>query len=869
VLKRVFKWLLISGLLLVLAGVGTLGYIYLKLKPTLPNVEEVRAVELEQPLRIYSRDGKLIASFGETRRNPVKIDAIPVPLRNAFISVEDARFYTHPGVDWQGITRAVFDLVRRGGEKGVGGSTITQQLARNIFLTPERTFERKMREIFLALKIERELSKDEILELYLNKIFLGHRAYGVAAAAEVYYGKTLDQLSLAESAMLAALPKAPSRLNPVVDPVGAIARRNHVLGRMLEVGSINQLEHDAAIAEKDFAYVHSPPTEVEAPYVAELVRLEVEKQLGVKALTGGYQVYTTVDSAQQQAADLAVFNGLSAYDQRHGWRGPEAKLTIDSTDSAAVDVALQPYATIGPLVPAIVTAVEPKLALLRLADGQDVELALESMAWARRYLNENARGPAPKSVDQVLAVGDLVRVRRDVEGKFALAQVPRVQGALVSIDPEDGAVRAMVGGLSFTLSKFNRVTQAMRQPGSSFKPFVYSAALEHGFTTASVINDAPLVFEDGSMDKVWRPQNDNEKFNGPTRLREAMVTSRNLVSVRVLDAIGVRTARQHILRFGFPPASIEENLSMALGTSAAPPLQMARGYAVFANGGFLVKPHLVERILDRTGLAVLTATPARACRTCPERMEQDLREQEARQAELAVANAAENADAPSARAAGSNSATAAGSSSATAAGSNSATAAGSNSATAPGTGQIMPARETIDADAPIVINGVVLARRAVDSRNAYIINSMLLDVVKRGTGRAALALNRTDLGGKTGTTNEHRDAWFMGFNAHVVTASWVGFDDFSSLGEGEFGAKAALPMWMDFMRAALGDSSPQIAEQPPGITTARINPRSGMLAGAGDSAAIMEVFRVEDLGKLGTAVSSSASSAEQDPYDVF
>jgi penicillin-binding protein 1A len=840
VLKRIFKWLLISGLVVACLGFGTLAFLYYKIKPTLPDVEQVRQVQLEQPLRVYTQDGKLMASFGETRRNPVKIDAMPKQLRDAFIAVEDARFYSHPGVDWQGIVRAVFDLVRRGGEKGVGGSTITQQLARNIFLTPERTFERKLREIFLALKIEREISKDEILELYLNKIFLGHRAYGVAAAAEVYYGKSLDQLTLAECAMLAALPKAPSKLNPVVDPIGAVSRRNHVLARMLEVGVIDKAAHDAAIAEKDFAYVHSPPTELDAPYVAELVRLEAEKILGETALTGGYAVYTTIDSVGQQAADAAVVNALSAYDKRHGWRGAEAKLTIDLTNARAVDDALQPYWPIAGLMAAAVLEVKDDSALLRLSDGQDIQLKLENMQWARRYLDVNARGPQPKKVSQVLSPGDVVRVKRVGEGELELAQVPRVQGALVSLDSENGAIRALVGGLSFGLSKFNRATQAMRQPGSSFKPFVYSAALEHGFTTASIINDAPLVFEDGSLDKVWKPQNDNEKFNGPTRLREAMVTSRNLVSVRVLDAIGVKRARRHILKFGFPKESIEENLSMALGTSAAPPLQMARGYAVFANGGFLVEPHLIDRIVDHKGIERYRSRAPRACRECPERLELDVREQEARQAEAEqalLAEASEQTDTLGA-------------------------AQSSPPTPAPNATTLEPTQGT-------EINGVVLAKRAIDSRNAYIITSMLLDVVKRGTGRAALALGRDDLGGKTGTTNEHRDAWFSGFNARVVTSAWVGFDDFTSLGEGEFGAKAALPAWMDFMKVALADSASAITAQPPGITTARINPRSGLLSAPGDGSAIMEVFRVEDLSKLGSSTASNTAGQGQDPYDVF
>lgn len=852
--KKLLKWGLLASLGVLLLGVGTIAVIYWRLAPTLPNVEEIRKVKLEQPLKVYSADGKLIASFGETRRTPVKIAQIPKSLREAFIAVEDARFFEHPGVDWQGLVRAGWDLVRRGGEKGVGGSTITQQLTRNIFLSNERTFERKMREIFLALKIERELSKDEILELYLNKIFLGHRAYGVAAAAEVYYGKTLAELSLAEGAMLAGLPKAPSKLNPIIDPKGALERRNHVLERMAEEGFISAEDAAAARQEPDLAYLHSPPTEVDAQYIAEMVRIEAEKRLGPTVLNDGYQIYTTVESRLQAAANQAVVHKLQDYDRRHGWRGAEARIAVEGADAAAIDAQLQAYWNVNGLIPGVVTVVEAERALVHLNDGQDVELALAGMKWARRYNTPNSRGPEPKKVEQVLAVGDVVRVRRTEEGGFELAQIPRVQGAVVALDPENGAIRALVGGFHFGLNKFNRATQSMRQPGSSFKPFVYSAALEHGFTTASIINDAPLVFEDvSSADGMWRPQNDNEKFNGPTRLREAMVTSRNLVSVRVLDAIGVRTAREYIQRFGFAPETLPENLSMALGTSAAPPLAMARGYAAFANGGFLVEPHLIDRILDAQGKEVYRTAAALACRSCPERLELELQAQELA-AQQALASQSSAPEAPPVAAGDPGIAT---------------TSGVPESAPSPVTG-IAGMDPVVAAEKEVsTINGVHLAKRAIDTRNAYIITSMMLDVVKRGTGRPALELGRTDLAGKTGTTNEHRDAWFSGFNAQYVATAWVGFDDFSSLGEGEFGGKAALPMWMDFMRVATSETTPQLLPQPPGVTTARINPNSGLLTTAGDPAAIMELFRVEDLGKLGTAISAGDRLSNQDAYDVF
>ncbi len=829
---RIMRKLLKFGLYFCLLGlvVGALGIggAYLWVKKDIPDVSVARNVELQVPLKVVSADQLMIASFGETRRNPQPLKNMPKRLLDAFVAVEDASYYQHYGVDPTGVARAVWELLTTG-EKRSGGSTITQQLARGLFLTPERTFRRKVIEAFTAMSLERELSKDEILELYLNKIFLGQRAYGVAAAAEVYYGKTLDQLTLAQCAVLAALPKAPSDLNPIHNPVAAVERRNYVLKRMLEEKFVTQAEHDAAVKEADEATLHSPPIELEAPYIAEMARLEAEKILGSeKALNGGYKVITTVQSSLQTAAQAAVVSSLQEYDRRHGWRGAEAKLDPKLLASP-VDMtrALEPYWQVNGLMAGAVTAVSDKEATLHLADGQAVSIPFSTARWARRYKTEQYVGAAPSSFKQVVAVGDVVRVQRLQDGSFGLTQLPRVQGAFVGMDPENGAVVALVGGYSFGLSKFNRATQSARQPGSSFKPFVYSSALEKGFTTASIINDAPVVFEDASIDKVWRPQNDNEKFGGPTRMREAMVTSRNLVSVRLLDAIGVRFARRFIQRFGFTAESLPENLSIALGTSSAPPLQMARGYAVFANSGFLVTPHLISRIEDNTGKVVFDAKAPRACRMCPERLEVELQKQEAQRAQA-------EAD----RLAG---------------------VEGEESS-------VLPASES----APIeTANGLVLAPRAIDERNAYIITTMLRDVVKRGTGRQAMELGRNDLAGKTGTTNDHRDAWFSGFSMKFVGSAWVGFDDFSSLGEGEFGAKAALPIWMDFMKVAMEGQPEEILEQPTGVTTARINGRNGLLTTAGDPGAIMEVFRTEDLSKLGTSLGTTTTKTESDPYELF
>ena len=823
-LIRTCLFLTIAGIFFGLLG---LGGVYWWVKDDLPSVDKVRDVKLQVPLKIYSRDGLMIASFGETRRNPVSLAQMPLILRQAFIAVEDAKFYTHYGVDPQGIARAVWEIVSTG-EKGSGGSTITQQLSRGLFLSNERTYKRKIIEIFTAIRLERALSKDEILELYLNKIFLGQRAYGVAAAAEVYYGKVLGEISLAESAMLAALPKAPSELNPIHNPNAARARRDHVLGRMFSVGFIDQATLTAALKLPDLASLHSPPVELEAPYVAEMVRLEAEKILGTEnALTGGYRLTTTIDSIAQRAANVALINSVQNYDRRHGWRGAEAKLDLASLSTTAeLDRALESYWTVAGMVAAAVISVNQDDATLRLSDGQDAVVYLADARWARKYFSPVSLGAVPKKMSDIIAVGDVVRVVRDEEGKFRLAQIPKVQSGFVALDPEDGAIRALIGGYSFGLSKFNRVTQSTRPAGSSFKPFVYSAALEKGFTTASIINDAPIVFEDASIDKVWKPQNDNEKFNGPTRLREAIVSSRNLVSIRVLDAIGVRYARRYIQRFGFTAESLPENLSLALGTSAAPPIAMARGYAAFANTGFLVTPHAISKIVDSSGKTIFDANAAKACRLCPERLELELAYQEAqleREAEEALNDTA-NPSAP------------------------------------------IPKPDT---ESVKTASGMVLAPRAIDERNAYILTTMMRDVVKRGTGRPAAVLERDDIAGKTGTTNDHRDAWFIGYSPHLVAAAWVGFDDFSSLGEGEFGGKAALPIWVDFMRVTLEGQPDDLLEQPTGITTARINGRSGLLTSAGDEGGIMEVFRTEDLSKLGSALGSSERQTQSDPLEVF
>jgi len=826
---RIFLRLLRYVLYLALAGalLGTLalGIAYWLISPRLPSVETLKDVRLQVPLKVYSADDKLIAAFGETKRTPVLIQDVPQRLKEAFLAAEDADFYSHGGIDVSGIFRAVWLVVSTGSKHVAGGSTITQQVARNFFLSPEVSYTRKLSEIFLAFRIESALTKDEIFELYLNKIFLGHRSYGVSAAAEFYYGKTLDQLTIPECAMLASLPKFPSTGNPISNPPRAIERRNYVLGRMLDNHFIDQAAYDAAIKEPDLAYAHEPPVEVDAPYFAEMVRIEAMERLGNNALTDGYVVKTTLVSALQEAANHALRTDLIIYDQRHGYRGPEAHVDLAADSKQADwDKTLADYRSIAGLMPALVTQVDAASADVYMANGQSIALDLAAVAWARPHIDEDRRGAAPKHVNEVLKRGDIVRVWRDEESKWALTQAPVAEAAMVALNPEDGAIETLVGGFSFLRSKFNRVTQSMRSPGSGFKPFLYSAAFDHGFTPASVVNDAPLVFPDPSKPNgLWAPKNDDDTFQGPIRLREALVKSVNLVSVRVLDAIGVRYAREYITRFGLAPEQIPESLSMALGTASVSPLAMARGYAVFANGGFLIDPYFVREIDDRDGNVVYTADPPVACAACPERP---------------LADSTQTPKAPPPASSPLNPI-------------GNATAASTPPTHAPGKPNLAP--------------------RAIDARNAYLVTSLMRDVVRRGTGAGAMVLKRNDLAGKTGSTNDHRDAWFTGFNARLVASCWVGFDDFGSLGRGEFGAKAALPIWIDFMRVALKDVPEQPFDMPPGISKVRIDPSSGTLVSSADSGGILEVIKSEDVGRLAAqpAMGEQQNGEQREAYDVF
>jgi penicillin-binding protein 1A len=816
-LRFIFGFLLSAVIIAVVAALAVTAYVV----PGLPDTAVLRDVRMQVPLRVYTGDGRLIAEFGEQRRIPLRIDEIPQQMIQAVLASEDDRFYEHPGVDWQGILRAALKLALTG-EKKQGGSTITMQVARHFFLSRERTYIRKIREMFLALKIEREFSKDEILALYLNAIYLGQRAYGVGAAAQIYYGREARDLTLPQIATIAGLPSGPSIDNPVSNRQRALLRREYVLQRMLEENFITQDEYATASVTPETAVLHSADVEVDAPWVAELARQQVLEDYGEDAYTAGYRVYTTVVGRNQLAANQAVRQGLLDYDVRHGWRG--AELHLDEKRMAGGDAewqrALADMHAVAGLQPALITAVGEKSASAWLAGIGPVDIPWEGLSWARKYLSENARGPAPAKAADVLQVGDVVRLIETGDGAWRLSQIPVVEGALVSLRPDDGAVLALVGGFDFARSKFDRATQAMRQPGSSFKPFIYSAALAAGYTPASVVNDAPVVIDDPSLEEIWRPENFTGKFYGPTRLREALAHSRNLVSIRLLHSIGVETAIPHLEKFGFDPQAIPHNLSLALGTLSVSPWQLASAYAVLANGGYRVDPYLIERIDDEQGTTVYRANPAIVCRSCDD---------PAGPAPTAAMEA---------------------------------TAAPTGPTAAPSAAADQPAAVPDGSDA-----GPRIAPRAVDEQNVWILNSMTRDVIAIGTGRRALALNRADLSGKTGTTNEHRDAWFAGYNPTVVTVTWIGFDKFSPLGGQETGSQAALPMWIDYTRVALDGVPETWLDRPEGLVMQRIDKRTGRPIGADSPDAVFEVFQEGSL-PVATDTGLPANPVEPLPQEV-
>lgn len=780
--------LLVAGL--ILAAVGFLG-VRAYYEPRLPDVNSLRDLKLGVPLRVFSQDGELIGEFGAERRDPLRYDQIPPRLVQAFLAAEDDRFFEHPGVDLMGLMRAGLVLLTTG-EKKQGGSTITMQLARNVFLSPERSFTRKIKEILLALKIERELSKQQILELYLNRIFLGNRAYGVGAAAEVYFGKDVDQLSVGEMATLAGLPKAPSRDNPIADPRRAQERRDYVLRRMHELRDISDDAYKLAMAEPITAHQHLATVQLEANYVAEMVRAEMVNKYGEAAYTDGYTVTTTIDSTRQKAATAALRGGLLAYEERHGYRGPEAKLPaaalgeLDSNPNGEqIQAQLEARPQLASLVPGVVLRWSPD-SLQVQTQGGPVELPRAGFDWA-------------KLDKKPLERGDIVRLAR-VGTAWRLEQLPEVEGALVSLRPNDGAVQALVGGYDFFLGSYNRVTQARRQPGSGFKPFLYASALAKGYTPASIFLDAPVVFVNANPDDDWRPGNYEGKFSGPVRLRQALAESLNLVSIRVLQAVGLDYAIGYASKFGLPKDRLPNNMTLALGSGELTPWEMARGYAVFANGGFLVDPYFIDSIRDAGGKEIFHAQPKLACPAC---------------------------DAPGLA------------------------PAAANPANPTGADGIAAAPASTPDPAAVAAAATIppeqRAPRVLDPDTEYLITSMLHDVVTHGTGAAARGLGRDDLAGKTGTTNDFTDAWFNGFDPSLLAITWVGYDQPASLGRGEVGAKAALPIWMDFMKVALKGVPQTVLPRPPGVVQVPIDPANGKLLPDGTPGALMEVVQADHI----------------------
>lgn len=729
--KMFLKWFAIISLILILSG-SAIGYmLYSRWTKDLPDVNSLRNVQYQTPFSIYTKDRALIAQFGEKKRTPISINKIPQQLINAFLAAEDDRYYSHPGVDYKSLVRASLQLLLTG-KKKQGASTITMQVIRNFLLTREKTYNRKVKEIILSLQMERTFSKNEILELYLNVIYMGHSAYGVVAASEIYYGKSLSELTLAEQAMIAGLPKAPSDYNPVTNPERAKQRRDYILRRMADLGYASQTAVDQALSEADTANIHLPTPDFEASYIAEMVRQEIVAKYGEDAYTSGMKVYTTIDKSLQTTASQALRNTLHLYDKRHG-------LTSLPYQTLTNEAEFNNLPVIGDTLPARILKVGESSSKALLQNNSIIEIPTNKIRWRKSPDN---------FVNATLEVNDIVRVKALADNKWELSRIPEVQGAFVSLNPMNGAILALEGGFDFEKNTYNRATQSKRQPGSGFKPIIYTTALEEGFTVASMISDTPIVITKGTPEeRAWHPQNYTNRFYGPTSIRTALTYSRNIVAIRLLQEVGIKKAIATAMRFGFQKEQLPYGLSLALGSGYASPLQMAGFYSVFANGGFLVKPYLIDRIENDKGKILFQATPDVACPLCT--------------------------DTP-----------------------------------APNTPPITVAHQ---------------ATRVISPQINFLMNSLLRDVVQKGTATDAKVLNRTDLAGKTGTTNDQRDAWFNGFTPTIVATAWVGFDSDKSLGGSETGGKAALPMWIDFMKEALKNTPEQPFTPPEGIVKRKEN----------------------------------------------
>ncbi|ALQ09409.1 PBP1A family penicillin-binding protein [Pseudoalteromonas fuliginea] len=801
-LKRTLQFFIICTLL----GLITLISLYYYVKPDIPSVQVLKDVQLQTPMQVFTKDGLLINQFGEKRRIPVTIDEIPKPLINAFLATEDNRFYDHVGIDPIGIVRSALVLISTG-EKKQGASTITMQLARNFFLTREKAYIRKVKEIFIALHIENLLTKDEILELYLNKIELGNRAFGIGAAAQVYYGKELKDLTLAQMAMIAGLPKAPSALNPIRNPTRAKSRRNVVLGRMLTENYITQTQYNDAIRQPITAYFHGAEIDLYAPYISEMVRAEMVARYGIdKAYNSGYKIFTTVESKVQKAAQTALINNLHNYDMRHGYRGsvkmlwdPETQPVFSKSQMLS---ELKSVNEFGQLKAAVVIAVNDKTADVLLKSGEQTTLTWDNLKWARKYITRYRQGFAPKAANEILAPGEQIWLRKNTDGSYLLSQIPEASSAIVSLDPQNGRIKAIVGGYSFEQSQYNRAVQAKRQVGSNIKPFIYSAALEKGYTLASILNDAPINQWDKSQGVAWRPKNSPAVYNGPIRIRRALAQSKNVISVRLLRGVGLQRTAEHLLKFGFKNSDINRSESLALGSASITPLELARGMSAFANGGHLIEPYFISEIQDAYGDVLFKTNPTEAC--------------DDSDSTLSVLN---------------------------------------NDVT-------MQNFETEKQQEK------KCAPRIISKQNAFLIADAMHSGIWgggswahktgwSGTGWRAQALKRRDLSGKTGTTNDSVDTWFSGFNRNVLTSVWVGFDnpgnslgrstynnnlDSSQISGAESGAKTAQPAWIEFMKVALEDAPEAPIEPPEDLVSIRIDLATGLLSHKNDYTSRFEYF---------------------------
>ena len=769
----------------------------------LPDVATMKDIRLQIPMQVYSADNELIAQYGEKRRIPLPLAEIPPLMVKAFIATEDSRFYEHHGIDPIGIFRAV-SVMASSGHASQGASTITQQLARNFYLSPEKTLMRKAKEAFLAIRIEQLFSKDEIMELYLNKIYLGNRAYGVGAAAYVYFGKTVDELTLSEMAMIAGLPKAPSTFNPLYSYDRAVNRRNVVLSRMLEEKYITRDQYEQARNEKIVASYHAPKIDFSAPYLAEMARQTLYDKYGEDAYTDGYKVYTTVIRKDQEAATDAVRNNLIDYDTRHGYRGP-AEVLWKPTEMAwaaeKIIEKLKKSPVYGPLMPGVVLSATGSEANVMLADGSKIDITMTGVRWARKFISDTQQGASPRAVNAVVQVGEQIWVRK-VKDNWWLGQVPDVNAAFVALNPNDGAIIALVGGFDFNMSEFNRVTQSLRQVGSNIKPFLYTAAMDKGLTLSSLLNDVPISRWDAGAGSDWRPKNSPPRYDGPIRLRQGLGQSKNVVMVRAMRAMGVDYAADYLMRFGFPRENINRTEALALGAPSFTPMQMVRGYAVMVNGGYLVDPYYILKIENHNDEVIFEANPKLACPDCTnipviygdtERTIEikgidDESTEEVTQSGHNVVNQE-------------------------------------------------PTMEVATSGDENVSSEPQYAPHVISTPLAFLIRDAMMTNIYgepgwSGTGwRAARDLGgRRDIGGKTGTTNSSKDAWFSGYGPDIVASAWIGFDDNRrTLGRGEAGAKSAQPMWDDFMKSILTGVPVKMMKPPKGVISVSIDSRTGKL----------------------------------------